>query len=638
MSLPWRHTPHIHRIRVEKKRTNQIEWGRVMIKRSISDSSCVAFIEREFTTAIICIPGILSRILEYFFARSKSAISRSFGSDFTHMKVLKDVFLEGIFYPFARFLMASIVRFSSESEGFMSATTFSTWVLSYHIWTSDEMRVISVVIRFPLGDCFFEKSIDPLRSTMIFCAVFLPIHGTLDRSLSSSSSIARIIVSRPRPRIESAVFPPTPFTFKSSRKRDRSSWLSNPKRSSLISVLWWWIQVFIFVSKVQKERTFGDTRISSDIPVPVIVRVSVFPSRAMRFPERCQNMIAFYEKPLQLQIFSMKTPRRHISIDIFVSVVDNFWDIGFLTELLMALTKTKTNEYRFCIFTDDVKKVSDFLWGNQEFLPKYSVCEVSDFSPGRASDIIFLLFHFPLPLLTKDQKKLILRIDYLSFDPLWVSRNETLHIHSSENHEIIEIIVSLLPFSAWVLAPIPSVLTRQEFLWKLHLPKELLQKKWISLFCYEALFSRFGFSSLSPETVIFTFSKYEWKNTNIITLPFLSIWDYHSMLSLSDANIVRGEVSAVTAMQIKKPFFWDMYKEKWGFPQEMSDYFLEFFRASNAYRNIHKNINTHIEKIPFSKIENILFGTSSSLIFPLQNPPILIDSIENHIDRFYFSL
>ena len=134
-------------------------------------------------------------------------------------------------YYFESCLMASIVRISRESEESSSLTICSTLVLSYPICTSDETRVISeVFFCLPATEECFVKSIDHFKSTIIFCAVFFPIPGTEERSLSSSSWIALMRFSPPRPRRLSAVFPPTPFTLRSSRKSFFSSRLVNPKR------------------------------------------------------------------------------------------------------------------------------------------------------------------------------------------------------------------------------------------------------------------------------------------------------------------------------------------------------------------------------------------------------------------------
>lgn len=197
-------------------------------------------------------------------------------------------------YYFASLRIASTVLASSERVVSMLAIVVSTRTLSYPIDTSEDIRVTSLVFWcfISVGVDFFVKSIDPLRSTMIFCAVFLPIPGTLERSLSSSIWMACIRVSLPRPRSASAVFPPIPFTLFRSRKRCRSSVEINPNKSSLTSVLWWWIHTAIGFSLSRVPRTEGDTRISKPNPVPATFTVSVIPSMARMSHSIYQNIIA----------------------------------------------------------------------------------------------------------------------------------------------------------------------------------------------------------------------------------------------------------------------------------------------------------------------------------------------------------
>ncbi len=204
-----------------------------------------------------------------------------------------EFWLIGVHY-FASLRIASMVLASRESVVSISAIIVSTRFLSYPIETSDDIKVISLVfwILFSEVDDFFEKSMDPLRSTIIFCAVFLPIHGTLDRSLSSSICMACMSVSFPSPKSASAVLPPIPMTLFKSLKRCRSSVDIKPNNSSLTSVLWWWIHRDSFLSCGILPSTDGDTSISNPSPVPVTRTVSVIPSIARMSHSIYQNIIA----------------------------------------------------------------------------------------------------------------------------------------------------------------------------------------------------------------------------------------------------------------------------------------------------------------------------------------------------------
>lgn len=67
------------------------------------------------------------------------------------------------------------------------------------------------------------------------------------------------------------------------------------------------------------------------------------------------------------------------NIDIILSVIDNFGDIGFCTEIIMGLESLDPEKYYFRIWTDSEKKVADFLRYNTDSLPEYSIFLLSDF-------------------------------------------------------------------------------------------------------------------------------------------------------------------------------------------------------------------------------------------------------------------
>ena len=142
-------------------------------------------------------------------------------------------------YYLESFLIAITVLSSSVRAISSDETSSSTRDLSYHMATRDAISVTSVVffIEPTLVVCFLVRSIDPLRSTIIFWAVFFPIPGTLERSVSSSNCIARRSSSSPSQRSASAVFPPIPFTFNSWRNILRSAGEVKPKSVCPTSVI-----------------------------------------------------------------------------------------------------------------------------------------------------------------------------------------------------------------------------------------------------------------------------------------------------------------------------------------------------------------------------------------------------------------
>lgn len=99
ISLSRLQTPCVQSIRVAKNLTNQIIQGFVTIKRSISDSGYVAYIERELTIAIISTPGIFASLEIYFCPRCMRATSCSLGSILTHI-IESNAFLYALIWLF----------------------------------------------------------------------------------------------------------------------------------------------------------------------------------------------------------------------------------------------------------------------------------------------------------------------------------------------------------------------------------------------------------------------------------------------------------------------------------------------------------------------------------------------------------
>jgi hypothetical protein len=331
-----------------------------------------------------------------------------------------------------------------------------------------------------------------------------------------------------------------------------------------------------------------------------------------------------------------------ISVDILLSVVDNYWDIGFATELMISLDSVNVGKYCFRIFTDNPVLVTGFLEKNRTNLPEYIVFHTVEISDRWLSIVIFLLFHHPIPKISDTVRHLILRIDYLSFDPVWIEYNGHEHILSTPDVPIIEIIPSFL--SAWSGILIPTwneVISRQSILWELQLPIELANKKWISLFVYPETLERIDFEVIPEGYIVFILWGRPNKNKSdsIFSLPFLSIEIYHKLMMLSDMNLVRWEVSTVTAMMISKPYLWDMYKWRGWFPLEMSQQFLDFFSFSSDYAQLHREFNTQKMKIPLERMIQVLEWEYCFRDTRIRDRvQSLSKTIEKYIDRFYFSL
>lgn len=170
-------------------------------------------------------------------------------------------------------------------------------------------------------------------------------------------------------------------------------------------------------------------------------------------------------------------------------------------------------------------------------------------------------------------RALILRIDYISLDPLWIQKNETEHISSTENRQIIELIPSPLSGSAGL---IPSKSFDQK--------NSKNTSKHITVFCYTETPNHIDWDTFPEDVIVYVFGKVESKKSNIIHLDFLLSSEFYSLLDSSEFVIIRGEVSFAHMIQTSVPFFWDMYRGIGGFPEEQSEQFLSFLSVDEEYR------------------------------------------------------
>jgi hypothetical protein len=134
------------------------------------------------------------------------------------------------------------------------------------------------------------------------------------------------------------------------------------------------------------------------------------------------------------------------TIDIILSVIDNFGDVGFAVELIAGIEREYPGLYETIIWTDSVDLVVGFTNQNKDILGAYHVEHIGEFGRERLSHLALSLFHAPIPdAQFFALQSLVLRIDYLSLDPTWVRHHSSAHIESSQDRQIIEIIPSPLP-------------------------------------------------------------------------------------------------------------------------------------------------------------------------------------------------
>lgn len=270
------------------------------------------------------------------------------------------------------------------------------------------------------------------------------------------------------------------------------------------------------------------------------------------------------------------------SIDIFCAVVDNFGDIG----VCWRLARQMAHEYHV--------KTRLYVDNRQAFetivpVPDASV-EIHDWvvpTHYQAADIVIEAFACTLPdgvipSMVKE-KSVWIDLEYLTAED-WALSNHAI----PSPHPTLPITKTLFfpgfeSKSGGLLRENDLISRRNAFLddknaqnqWrKAHYLPEIHENCLdISLFCYktapinELLAGLDGLNrkirifkpvpkSLTP---ILSQGEREFKNVEIITIPFLAQYDYDYLLWTCDLNFVRGEDSFVRAQYAGKPFFWNIY-------------------------------------------------------------------------------
>lgn len=326
-------------------------------------------------------------------------------------------------------------------------------------------------------------------------------------------------------------------------------------------------------------------------------------------------------------------------IDIFLHVIDNMGDMGFACELLAGFERTYPWFFSFDIWTDALSKVDAFFVLNSRYLWEYQVRNLHTFGEQNISKLAISLFHAPIPDIRYFTKwSLVLRIDYLSFDPTWTIYTLTQHITSTSDCRILEIIPSPLSTGSGLISTYPSTYSRQELAKTYTLD---LAKEWILIFVYQQTFDTSLILDNIPgwyEVIVFGATNHKQKE-GYIYIPWVDIATWHNFIDTSIWCIIRGEVSAVAALSRNKLAFWDMYKQLWGFHHEQSEDFLKFIYADSRYRDIHLRLNQQ-KNIPILLSQLIEYQESlpNSWNKSLVNTQNLIEEIKKCIDSHEFSI
>ena len=171
--------------------------------------------------------------------------------------------------------------------------------------------------------------------------------------------------------------------------------------------------------------------------------------------------------------------------------------------MIVALESQFPGVFQFRVFTNEVLRTRVFFSRNQHLLRVCTIHDVADFEASEPATCILSLFHAPIPKFSDSKKRLVLRIDYLSFDPVWIASNGQEHVYSSEMTKIIELIPSPCPKGAGLIRHDFPMSSRSTWLESLGLSHKLDKKTWISIFCYPETFARIDFDSFPEDTICF---------------------------------------------------------------------------------------------------------------------------------------
>lgn len=287
------------------------------------------------------------------------------------------------------------------------------------------------------------------------------------------------------------------------------------------------------------------------------------------------------------------------TLDFLVTAVDNFGDTGFALDLAESVLSERP-DWNVRFFSDD-RALFDRLSAGRPH-PRVTYFELSDYENSKPSRGIVSFFDRKLPEAHFSKfpfPKKILQLSYLRFDPDVRSMNGTRY--RIGDNEVVHLVPSPLETGAGIVVgktgtdaewevPVPGF----EIFWRkseapcgsekfrmsgggtLEIGSKNPEPGTVaSAFYYPATLPRLALIREAEPNLRFA----EFGNADAeIPLPFVRFDEYASILGNFDANVVRGENSAIKAMLAGKPFLWDFYKESNGAHVEKIADFLEFVR------------------------------------------------------------
>lgn len=316
----------------------------------------------------------------------------------------------------------------------------------------------------------------------------------------------------------------------------------------------------------------------------------------MTFSSSCiYSVHQFSFSPKSMQLSSVKT------IDFYVSVIDNYGDMGFAVNLAQTL-HARYPHMAFRFFCDNENLFRKFFPDSVPgWIGYFSLEILTQSNTPTPSSMICSFFDYKIPkeyLARFDYPKTIVVFSYFLLHQGLESLHATKYTLENGHDTIIHFVPSLLSGGGWIivnpeiqegkskLLNMPMGTARQNFLNQIGYtvtPIGLCERSWISVFVYEKTLEQIlpAIAHDTSDTIYWICGNPSWvqENSRIRILPFLSLRDYGVFLSLCDANVVRWENSLCQALLSGKPALWDIYKESNGAHDEKINDYLMFLET-----------------------------------------------------------
>ena len=235
-------------------------------------------------------------------------------------------------------------------------------------------------------------------------------------------------------------------------------------------------------------------------------------------------------------------------INILISIVDNYGDMGTALEWCEAYERQYPGDARFVYWVD---RVEDFLHFSHATRPsqEYEIHDLQKYLSDNTSPVTISFLSAPRVPNTHFAKSLSLHIGYLSFDKKWTQGNESEHIFSTKKHTMIELVPSILETGAGLIPHRDARYTREELQKMLAIDGDV-RADWLVFFLYADTFARIDWTTFSKSSMIFFIGTGHAPIPNAFAYSLLPTDVYYSLLTHSNFSIIRGDTTLAEMLQL----------------------------------------------------------------------------------------